>query len=353
MSIRKKTAQRRSTLKESAARIFALREALEKNQTDFAKLFKGTSRESVSAWEKPRALPSAEKYFKMFQLALKLQNLNIDATWFLEQAGIDAQEFYELSETYARDQESNQKSIVPDAVFYAPLLRGVESALQPKITHPTAMEMRVPLPSFFAHNGPGSIVCLRVPNALSSLGRPPHFDVNVKKVQAEGFSTSPEREHLSAPVFRKGDIAVIDWSVRNLPDLEDQIIALSFSYQVKFASSSDSSEAWSTPVLHVGWLRRGQIPLAPSDSSFGRERAAQLKAENRLLKQIGMPSRPADVASPYYYLFPSPDAAGQHLASAITNFAAQPQLSKGYRVIGRVVGWIADESHPISKKVKP
>jgi|SRR6185312_667838 len=339
-------------LSEPAKRIIALRNALNLTKVGFADMF-NVSRGSESHWETGRFEPSAEKYFQMGAYALRLGNPAVDYRWFWQRAGLDVGDLYRLTSSFAEDVKRNEASVPKADFFHAKLLRDLRYVSEPEIAPSGAVEMIVHLPSFFAANGPDSIVCLRIPNELSSLARAPHFDVAVKKVQAEGFLTSPEREHFSAPLFRKGDIAVIDLSARNLSELEGQLVALSFSYQVKFASSSNRSEAWSAPVLHVGWLRRGEIPLPPPDSSFGRERAAQLKSENKLLKKTGLPSRAPDVASPYYYLFPSPDAAGRPLASAITNFGGEPQLSNGYRLLGRVIGWIANVSPSISEKVKP
>ena len=338
MSMRKKSvARRRAILKESAEKIFQLRAALGKTQGEFAKMFKGASRESVSAWEKSRALPTAEKYFEMAIIALKLGKSEIDYRWFFGQAGVDHFVLYKLSKAFVVDIERNKKSALrPEGVFNVPLINDVRHAHEPILAPAKAIERHLPLPSEVSSNDPAKVFCVRIPSNLSSLACPPLYDFLNKQIGSSARDI--QKPELSAPIFQKGDIAIVDSSIKDVCDLAEQIVALSFSVQLKYVSTESLEERWSEPVLHVGWLRHFVTTKNPLLSE-------QRKLQAKLLEKAGLPI-PSDqsLTEHFYYLFPSPEAPGREYASLITTVTTgTPELIKEYKILGKVVGWIAQK----------
>jgi hypothetical protein len=243
-----------------------------------------------------------------------------------------------LSVDFGKEIERNEQLVKTNNYFSIPLLRDLEYISEPKLAPADAIETFVPLLSTLRIGNADKAFCLRIPNELSSLGLAPHYDFYKRKIEGEGFDVTPTATPLKAPIFNEGDIAVIDPSVKELHDLNEELVALSFSIQTKFADVEDRGEQWSTPVLHVGWLRR------TSASEGLLEQGAQLKLETELLKKIGIAVR-EEQSEYFYYLFPSPDAKGRPYASIVTDVANNPKLSSEYKVIGKVIGWMSTENN--------
>ena len=161
---------------ESARRIRSLRRALDKNKKEFAELL-GISQTTASEWESGDYVPSGQSYAKLSTFETRLSA----KVWFLQKAGLAPKEIVEVAGLLSSEMETAKA--------------GVEIVHVPPATGGDEKDVALPFTRWMVP-GPETAYYARV------------------------------RDSFMEPAYLQGDIVLIDPRIRDVTDLEGELVAI-------------------------------------------------------------------------------------------------------------------------------
>ncbi len=277
----------------TGAKIRSLRRRLGySNQQGFAELL-GVSQELVSAWERGRIAPPAKTLIRLGNIAPFPENL-----WFFERAGLDRRTLISTASNFLE----KQLSVDPGRDVVLPRMEW--SAEQAESAREDPLEIRLPA-GVLPH--PGASYWLRV------------------------------QHDVLRPVFRRGDVLVIDASETDFRNFNDgELVATHRRHQEAPLRLEEQMLSLPQAALFVGWLRKRYL---------GSNTAVVLEAPQ--LDEFGVEME----AGPHHVI------AGAQILARWAGHSTVPPTSeteiyfnKYVRILGRVICWIRSPGKASGKR---